>query len=122
MVAVMAVDVYPSGLGHDLLCEWAAFARDDREDGSSSWSVKPRVDRGYHGDPPDRWYVVNRIVSRLLKDHDDYRKVVKPFYLGERAPWEIARSLGRSEHGVLVTLLHVCGIVEREFNDMRGMR
>src|SRR5690606_38702134 len=88
--AVMVAELlYPSGLGHDLLCEWALFARDDREEGAASWSVKPRVDRGWHGDPPDRWYVVNRIVSRLLKDHPDYRQVVKPVYLGERAPSEV---------------------------------
>lgn len=122
MIAVMVAELlYPSGLGHDLLCEWALFARDDREEGAASWSVKPRVDRGWHGDPPDRWYDVNRIISRLLKDHPDYRKVVKPFYLGERAPWEIARQIGRSEQGVLVTLCHVVALVEREYRDMNGM-
>ena len=116
----------PSGLGHDLLTEWAAWARDDR-DGRSSWSVKPRIAHGYHGDPPDRWFVVNRIVSRLLHGEKAFREVVKPYYLGGPTAnsngysiAEIARMVKRSEQGVLVTLLHVCGIVEREYRDFMG--
>lgn len=110
------VVLQPSGLGHELLLEWAPWSRDDNE-GSASWSAKPRVDRGYHGDPPDRWYIVNRIVSMLLHGEPEYRQVVKPYYLGERAAWEIARSVGRTEVGVLTTLCHVCWLVAREYVD-----
>lgn len=109
----------PSGLGHDLLSEWATFSRDDG-DGRASWSVKPRVDHAYHGDPPDRWYVVNRIVSRLLIRESVFRSVVKRYYLAELRPWEIAEITGRSERDVLTILLHVAGLVEREYRDLTG--
>lgn len=110
--------IAPHGFGHELLTEWAPFARDDNE-GRASWGSEERTSPGHHGTPPDRWYVVNRIVSRLLAAEREYKDVVKPYYLGERPAWEIARSLGRTEIGVLATLWHVCSLVEREYSDWR---
>lgn len=114
--ALMTEQLEPSGLGHDLLREWAPWARDDNE-GRASWSVKPRVDPAYWGDPPERWYIVNRIVSKLLASNSDFRRVVKRYYLGGYEPWEIARKLGWSEVRVRTVLCVCCGLVEREYRD-----
>lgn len=117
MAAVLA-EIRLEGLGHELLLEWAPWARDDNE-GKHSWAVKPRVQAGYHGDPPERFFVVDKIVAPHRRDRSNYWQVVGAFYLGERAEWEIAKELGWSEQRVLMNLAAFCGLVEREYLDMR---
>ena len=121
MAAVKVDDLAPSGLGHELLLEWAPWARDDG-DGRASWNVKPRVDHAYWGDPPDNYWIVDKIVAPHRRDRNDYWNVVARFYLAEHEPWEIARMLGWSELRVRTVLCVFCGVVEREFNDVKGKR
>lgn len=112
----------PEGLGHELLLEWAPWARDDNEGGGHSWSVKPRVDPGYHGDPPDNFWVVDKIIAPHRRDRSSYWKIVGGVYLGERACWEIADLLGWSETRVRMNLLAFCALVEREYRDYTESR
>lgn len=125
----------PCGLGHDLLWEWAPWARDD-SDGRSSWNVKPRLGRGYWGDPPPNFKIVDKIVApyraakqKLLKepwevtewDRENayWWEPVAQYYLGLHQPIEIASALGWSELRVCTVLCLFCGQVEREFKDWR---
>lgn len=120
MSAVMKDVFRLEGLGHELLLEWAPWARDDRDGESWGQSVGPRVARGYHGDPPKNFFVVDKIVAPHRVEKSSYWIVVSMFYLGERAEWEIARELGWSEQRVLMNLAAFGGLVEREFRDLRA--
>ena len=106
----------PQGLGHDLLTEWAPWYRDDRE-GGHSWHVKPRVDPGFHGTPPERVFKVERIVARIKIDHHRYYSVISRYYLDELLPHQIAPHLGYTEGWVRTMLLAACGLVEMRFRD-----
>lgn len=119
MSAVLA-EFRPQGLGHELLLEWAPWARDDSDGERHSWALKPRVDPGYHGDPPPNFWVVDKIVAPHRRDKSPYWLVCGAFYLGERAEWEIAKTLGWSEQRVLMNLAAFCCLIEREYLDARG--
>ena len=110
------------GLGHDLLYAWAPWARDDHEGERKSWAVKPRVDHGYHGDPPKNFFIVDKIVAPHRVQKDAYWRVTSAFYLGERSIWEIADLLGWSEERVQVNIVVFCGLVEREWRDYTDAR
>lgn len=119
MAAVMVEQLEPEGLGHELLEEWGQWMRDDRA-GRESWAVKPRIAAGYHGDPPDRVNFVDRLIAvHRLKYRDDWR-VIAQFYLDDRRPWEIAGRMRCAEGRVRAVLLHMCGMVEREYRDWRN--
>src|SRR5690606_38995751 len=122
------------GLGHELLLAWAPWARDDAE-GKHSWNVRPRVDRGYHGDPPREFFVVDKIVApfRLAairvkrfpwqaRDQDKWDalwwEVASRYYLGEQDPGMMAEQMGWSEQRVLANLVAFGALVEREFRDL----
>lgn len=124
MAAVMREILQLEGLGHELLIEWAPWARDDKDGERASWSVKPRVDPGYHGDPPDNFFVVDKIVAPHRRDKSLYWRTVSAYYLGERAPWEIATLLGPgwSERGVLSNIIAFGALVEREWRDYTDAR
>ena len=109
-------DLEPQGPGHDLLLEWAPWYREDRESGHS-WHVKPRVDRGYHGDPPERIVRVERIVARMKLTHKPYYSVVTRYYLDELQPWQIVATMGNTEGWVRTMLLAACGLVEMRYRD-----
>lgn len=115
-------ELEPSGLGHELLVEWAPWARDDRDGEKASWSVKPRVDPGYHGDPPDNFWIVDKIVAPQRRDRTTHWKVVSAYYLGEQPPWAIGQALNWSEHRVLVNINHFAALVEREWRDYTEQR
>ena len=118
MGAVLSKEIRePTGLGHEQLTEWAGFARDSAET-FHSWAVKPRVDKGYDGDPPDRWFVVNRIIGNLKRDADNFWPVVSRYYLGEMPLWLMERELNRSQHSLLVSLNWACELVRREYLDV----
>ncbi len=112
----------PEGLGHDLLTEWGLWMRDNRE-GRESWAVRPRVDRGYHGDPPERVRFVDKLIARHRLRHHEQWSVVSRFYLSDYEPWQISRELGRRhwpEARIRTILLAVCGMIEREYRDWTG--
>ena len=115
MVAVMVME--PDGLGHNLLTEWGLYMRDPGE-GRHSWAVKPRLDPGYHGDPPDRVRLVDKIIARHKLSHHSDWSVISRFYLSDLAMWQIARGLRWSESRVNTVILTVCGMVEREYLDI----
>lgn len=112
----------PEGLGDELLKEWAPWARDDNEGEGHSWSVKPRVDPGYHGDPPDRFFVVNRIVAEHKRQQAVFWNVVSRWWLGEKPVWLICRELGKDDWWVRQKACWAAGIVEREFRDYTESR
>jgi hypothetical protein len=116
----MTPDLEPSGLGHDLLTEWAPWANDDRED-RHSWSVKPRIDRGYHGTPPDNYWVTDKILAPHRVDKDIYWRLVARWYLDGKTYDQITRDLGPSwpEKRIALSLVQICAKVEREFLDIR---
>lgn len=130
MAAVMVEDsVELGGMGHDLLCIWAPWARDDNE-GGHSWAMGPRVAKGYHGDPPDEFWIVDKIVAPHRRDKSVYWNVTSRFYLGERSFTEIRIELGPSwpEKRIRFNLAIFCSLVEREYRDwkdsesQRGLR
>lgn len=104
----------PRGLGHDLLTEWAPWVREDRE-GRHSWHVKPRVDRGYHGMPPDRVLKVDKIVARIRLEYPTYYRVIARYYLDELLPWQMADTLKATEGWIRAMLLAACGLVEMRY-------
>lgn len=104
----------PQGLGHDLLVEWAPWTREDRE-GGASWSIKPRVDRGYHGMPPNRVLRVDKIVAGIRIEHPAYYRVIARYYLDELLPWQMAETLNATEGWVRTMLLAACGLVEMRY-------
>ena len=113
-------ELEPSGLGNDLLVEWAPWARDDAED-RHSWSVKPRVDHGYHGDPPDNFWITDKIVAPHRRDKSVYWLIVSRWYLGEKSYAQITLDLGRHwpEKRIRLNLVSFCELVQREFLDIR---
>lgn len=120
MVAVTDQINEPSGLGHELMVEWGRWFRDDK-DGRESWSAKPRIDHGYHGDPPESARFVDKLIAKhRLQFWNDWR-VVAQYYLDDRSQWEIASRLGWSRARVSAILMMMCGMVEREYRDWRGM-
>ena len=106
----------PSGLGHELLSEWCGWYRDDRE-GRHRWHVTPRVDRGYHGDPPERVFRVERIVARIKIDHHRYYSVIARYYLDQLLPHQIAPKLYITEGWCRSMILAACGLVEIRYRE-----
>lgn len=106
----------PEGMGHDLLCEWAPWVREDR-DPASQWAVKPRIDRGYHGDPPDRVNRVDKIVARIRLDHPRYYSVIARYYLDGLLPHQMTGTLGATEGWVRSMILAACGLVEIRYRE-----
>jgi hypothetical protein len=123
-LAIEVQQMAPEGIGDELLREWAPWARDDREGERASWSVKPRVDPGYHGDPPNNFFIVDKIVAPHRRDKSSYWKAVSAYYLGERPPWEIASLLGSSwdERRVMYNIIAFAALVEREWRDYNASR
>jgi hypothetical protein len=107
----------PQGLGHELLMEWAPWSREDRE-GGHSWHVKPRVDRGFHGTPPERVYRVERIVARMKIDHHNYYRVIARYYLDQLLPHQIAPNLGITEGWCRSMILAAGGLVEIRYKEL----
>lgn len=105
----------PEGLGHDLLCEWAPWMRDDHEGPSWGQSVGPRAVKGYHGDPPERVRFVDKIVARMRGEQPPYYRVVKKYYLGDKLFWQIAREEGTTEGWCRTMLIAACGLVEMKW-------
>ena len=125
MAAVMRETLEPNGLGHELLLEWAPWARDDNDDGKrQAWASDQRVERGYHGDPPENFWIVDKVVAPQRKDRTVFWTVTAMYYLGERSPYQIAKILG-SEWSERRVLLNLCGfgaLVEREWRDYTDAR
>lgn len=107
----------PQGLGHDLLIEWAPWVREDRE-GSASWHVRPRVDRGYHGDMPRRVQFTDKIVARIRLEYPPYYRVMARYYLDELAPWQMKQTLQATEGWIRTMLLAACGLVEIRYGEL----
>jgi hypothetical protein len=107
----------PQGLGHDLLTEWAPWYREDRE-GGHSWHVQERVDRGYHGDPPERVHRVEKIVAKLKLTHHNYYRVIARYYLDQLLPHQIAPNLGITEGWCRSMLLAAGGLVEIRYKEL----
>jgi hypothetical protein len=124
MAAVMREILQPEGLGHELLVEWAPWARDDKDGERASWAVKPRVDPGYHGDPPTNFFIVDKIVAPHRRDKSTHWRTVSAYYLGERPPWEIASLLGPrwDERSVMANIMQFGALVEREWRDYTDAR
>ncbi len=122
----MQEQLAPSGLGHDLLLEWAPWARDDNEgEAGHSWASEERVDRGYHGDPPNNFYIVDKIVAPQRKDKTVFWTVTAMYYLGERSVGQISKILGSANWSESRVLLNLCGfaaLVEREWRDYTDAR
>jgi hypothetical protein len=112
----------PEGLGDELLREWAPWARDDNEGEGHSWSVKPRIDPGFHGTPPDRFFVVNRIVASHKREQAHFWAVVSRWYLGEKPVWLICRELDRPDWWVLQKACWCAELVSREYRDYTDKR
>ena len=106
----------PQGLGHDLLSEWAPWMREDGEKGKA-WHIKPRIDPGYHGDPPNRVNVVDKIVARIRLEHPPYYRVIARYYLDELQPWQMVEVLDHTEGWVRTMLLAACGLVELRYDE-----
>ena len=104
----------PEGLGHDLLTEWAPWMREDGE-GKHSWHITERVDRGYHGDPPDRVVRVDKIVARIKLEQPAYYRVIARYYLDDLLPWQMCQTLQATEGWVRTMLLAACGLVELRY-------
>lgn len=93
--------------------------RDDSE-GRQSWAVRPRIDHGYHGDPPDTVRFVDKLIARhRLKFHDHW-SVISRYYLSDLETWQIGRGMKWPEIRVQTVLIAMCGLVEREWLDSRG--
>lgn len=118
MVAVIDREnlIVPKGLGHDLLIRWAPWARDD-SDNRHSWNVKPRVASAYKGDPPDEYWIVDKIVAPHKRERDDFWRLVSRHYLGEMDFRMIARELKKPEWWCRQVTCWACEIVRREFED-----
>jgi hypothetical protein len=112
----------PEGLGHELLIEWAPWARDDKDGERASWALKPRVDPGYHGDPPKNFFIVEKIVAPHRVQKDDYWRAVSAVYLGEKPEWSICREFGWSRLRLKTNIIVFCGLVEREWRDYTTAR
>ena len=106
----------PQGLGHDLLLEWAPWYREDRE-GGHSWSVRPRIDKGFHGTPPERVHRVEKIVAKIKIEHRQYYSVIARYYLDELQPWQMVDVLNQTEGWVRTMLLAACGLVELRYSE-----
>ena len=110
-------DLEPEGLGHELLREWAPWAREDAE-GGASWAIKPRVERGYHGDPPDRVMLVDKIVARMRAEHHSYYRVIARYYLDGLLPWQMETELRQTPGWIRTMLLAGCGLVELRYKEV----
>ena len=113
-------ELEPSGLGHDLLLEWAPWAREDRDE-RHSWHVKPRVDHGYHGDPPDDFWIVEKILAPLKRDRTVYWRMAAQWYLGEKSYAQITLDMGPNwpEKRIRLNLVCLCELVQREYLDFK---
>jgi hypothetical protein len=113
-------ELEPSGLGHDLLLEWAPWAENDRDE-RHSWAVKPRVDRGHHGTPPDAYWVVDRILAPHHRDKSITWRLVVRWYVDKKSYQQITLDLGQSwpEKRIRLSLVQIATMVEREYLDIR---
>jgi len=102
------------GLGYDLLTEWGNWMRNDSEN-RASWSVKPRVDRGYHGDPPDRVMWLDKHIAKHKLEYRSDWSVISRYFLSDLQIWQIAKGLRWPEGRVQAVLARMCGMVERDY-------
>lgn len=108
----------PEGLGHDLLLAWAPWAREDRDPLLyPRWAEGPRVDKGYHGDPPDSVNRTDKIVARIRLEHRQYYRVIARYYLDQLLPHQMALTLGYTEGWTRTMILAACGLVEMRYRD-----
>jgi hypothetical protein len=117
-------ELEPSGLGHDLLMDWAPWARDDRREGpswSAEWSGRPRIDHEYGGDPPEDFWIVDKIVAPHRRDDTTYWQVASSWYLGEKSYSQITRDLGPQwpEKRIRLNLVCFAELVAREYLDFK---
>lgn len=119
-----ANDLEPSGLGNDLLIDWAPWAREDRREDpswSAEWSGRPRIDHEYGGDPPDDFWIVEKILAPQRVLRSVYWTICAHWYLGEKSYAQIARDLGKNwpEKRIRLNLVCLCELVAREYLDFR---
>lgn len=116
----MTPELEPSGLGHDLLLAWAPWARNEG-DGQASWSVRPRIEKGYDGDPPDDFWIVEKILAPQKVLGSVYWKMAAHWYLGEKTFAQITLDLGPNwpEKRIRLNLVCLCELVAREYLDFR---
>jgi len=117
----LSPELEPSGLGHDLLLEWAPWAENDRDE-RHSWAVKPRIDRGYHGTPPDNYWVVDRILAPHHREKSITWRLVVRWYVDKKSYDQITLDLGPNwpEKRIRLSLVQICAMIEREFLDSRA--
>jgi hypothetical protein len=123
----MTPELEPGGLGHELLLEWAPWARDERRERESwcaEWSARPRIERGYDGDAPPNFWIVDRILAPLKRDKSVYWTVCAHWYLGEESYARITEKLGRDwpEKRIRLNLVCLGELVAREYLDFKQLR
>ena len=79
--------------------------------------MNPRIDRGFHGIPPERVHRVERIVARIKIDNHRYYSVIARYYLDQLLPHQIAPGLRVTEGWCRSMLLAAGGLVEMRYRE-----
>lgn len=104
----------PEGRGHELLQTWALYRRNGDLIGlpkavGGGWSEP--LDKASDDEPA--WIVlVDRALAVINRAHPVYQKMVKMFYLDNRAIWDVAETVRRTEGFVALSLRGICAHVE----------
>lgn len=108
----------PEGRGHELLQTWALYRRNGELLGlpkavGSGWSEP--LDKARDEEPA--WVVlVDRALAGINRAHPIYQKMVKMFYLDNRAIWDVAEHVRCTDKYVALSLRGICAHVESRVN------
>jgi hypothetical protein len=100
----------PEGRGHELMQTWALYRRDSDRAGA------PRVSGGGWSEPLDKasdteppWLVlVDHALAPIYRADAAYERMVKIYYLDNRALWEVSERVQRTEGFVALSLRGIC--------------
>lgn len=108
----------PEGRGHELLRTWALYRRGSDRLGAPNRvgsSLSEPLAKAFDAEPP--WVLlVDDALSQVYRTHHVYEPMVKLFYLDERAIWDVAEKIQRTNAFVAMRLRSICAHVESRVN------
>lgn len=108
----------PEGRGHELLQTWALYRRNGNLIGLPKLvgcGLNEPLDKARDEEPA--WVVlVDRALASVYRVHPVYQRMIKMFYLDNRAIWDVAETVRRTEGFVALSLRGICAHVESRVN------
>lgn len=103
----------PVGRGNELMCDWARYRRGGNHTrspvASGSWS--DRLDVAVDAEPA--WVcLIDLMLGKVIRANPVYKQIVQRFWLDNKAMWDVAEKVQRTEGFVWLALHAICDLAE----------